>query len=70
MTEYGHNRAGVLKYTEGLIGKFLRSRSDKTAMKLYHQIQNQYGYIMLSGDKELAGIIKDMFEQAKTIKNY
>lgn len=70
MTEYGHNRDNIIRMVGEMVNKFLRSRSDKTADKLFHQIQNQYGYAILSGDKELAEMIKEMFEQAKLAKNY
>lgn len=70
MAEYGHNRENIIRLVSEMVNKFLRSRSDKTATKLYYQIQNQYGYAILSGDKELAETIKEMFEQAKQAKNY
>lgn len=70
MSKFHHNSEAVIKTVERLIEKFLRARSERSLRRLYHEMENQYGYVMLSGDKELSAILREMINEAKQAKNY
>jgi hypothetical protein len=70
MIEYYHKKEAVIESLRVTIEKFLRARSERSLRKLYHEMENKYGYVMLSGDIELSAILRGMINEAKLIKNF
>jgi hypothetical protein len=70
MTDFYHNSDAVIGNMDTLAEKFIRARSERSINKLYHEMENAYGYVILSGDKELSVVLRKIIDEAKKVKNH
>jgi len=70
MGNFYHNSEAIIENMGTIAEKFIRARSVRSIRRLYHEMENAYGYVMLSGDKELSVVLRNIIDEAKKVKNY